>query len=249
MDDTRTKEAPSLAPERERELLIFNETSGIGVDDLQLLDLAFTHRSYANELGDRTRNNERLEFLGDSILGLAIADLLLETYPDKEEGELSKIKSIVVSEDSLALAAKKLNIAQYIHLGKGEEQTGGRRKKALLADCTEALFGACYVHNGFPAAKAFVVQTLGERITAVIEDDYHRDYKTTLQEYMQKKWRIVPTYTLVSKTGPDHNITFSVEVNVNGEVFGPAEGRNKKAAEQAVAKIAYESLVNPQKDW
>ena len=153
MDELRT-EAPSL--EREQELLAFNEASGIGIDDLDLLDLAFTHRSHANETGDRTRNNERLEFLGDSILGLAVADLLLEAYPDKEEGELSKIKSIVVSEDSLALAAKKLNVAQYLLLGKGEEQTGGRRKKALLADCTEALFGACYVHNGFPAAKAFV---------------------------------------------------------------------------------------------
>lgn len=246
MDELRTKEAPSLAPERERELLAFNEASGIGVDDLDLLDLAFTHRSHANETGDRTRNNERLEFLGDSILGLAVADLLLEAYPDKEEGELSKIKSIVVSEDSLALAAKKLNVAQYLLLGKGEEQTGGRRKKALLADCTEALFGACYVHNGFPAAKAFVSRALGERITAVVEDDYHRDYKTALQEYMQKKWRIVPTYRLVSKTGPDHNFTFYVEVDVNGQVFGPAHGRSKKAAEQAVAKIAYQSLVNPQ---
>ncbi|HNZ95535.1 MAG TPA: putative dsRNA-binding protein, partial [Sphaerochaeta sp.] len=140
----------------------------------------------------------------------------------------------------------KLNVAQYLLLGKGEEQTGGRRKKALLADCTEALFGACYVHNGFPAAKAFVSRALGERITAVVEDDYHRDYKTALQEYMQKKWRIVPTYRLVSKTGPDHNFTFYVEVDVNGQVFGPAHGRSKKAAEQAVAKIAYQSLVNPQ---
>lgn len=246
MDEHRIKEAPHLAAERERELLIFNEESGIGIDDLNLLDLAFTHRSYANEMGDRTHNNERLEFLGDSILGLAIADALIEAYPEKEEGELSKIKSIVVSEDSLALAAKKLNIAEYLHLGKGEEQTGGRRKKALLADCTEALFGACYVHNGFPRAKEFVIKTLGERITAVVEDDYHRDYKTTLQEYMQKKWRIVPTYTLVKKTGPDHNFIFFVEVMVNGQIFGPAEGRSKKAAEQAVAKIAYEFLVNPQ---
>lgn len=131
MDELRTKEAPSLAPERERELLAFNEASGIGIDDLDLLDLAFTHRSHANETGDRTRNNERLEFLGDSILGLAVADLLLEAYPDKEEGELSKIKSIVVSEDSLALAAKKLNVAQYLLLGKGRSRpAGGERKRS-----------------------------------------------------------------------------------------------------------------------
>jgi ribonuclease-3 len=234
--------------ERERELLVFIRESNIIISDLSLLNLAFTHRSYANETSELVDNNERLEFLGDSVLGMCVADWLFNNLPAKAEGDFSKIKSVVVSEDSLAMIARQLHVDRYLLIGKGEENTGGREKKALLADCMEALFAACYLDSGFEAAKSFIMRYLEQQIRAVLDDDYHRDYKTSLQEYMQKRWRKVPTYTLVKKTGPEHDFTFFVEVDVNGRVFGPASGANKKQAEQMAAKLAYDQLVKTASD-
>lgn len=237
--------APAISSDRERELLVFIKESHIIISNLELLNLAFTHRSYANETSEMVDNNERLEFLGDSVLGMCVADWLFRNLPAKAEGDFSKIKSVVVSEDSLAMIARKLHVDKYLLIGKGEENTGGRDKKALLADCMEALFAACYLDSGFEAAKSFVMRYLEQQIRAVLDDDYHRDYKTSLQEYMQKRWRKVPSYTLVKKTGPEHDYTFFVEVDVNGKVFGPASGVNKKQAEQMAAKLAYDQLVKP----
>lgn len=240
--------APAISDDRERELLVFIENSHITIKDLNLLNLAFTHRSFANETNEAVDNNERLEFLGDSVLGVCVADWLFKNLPAKQEGDFSKIKSIVVSEDSLALVARKLNIDKYLLIGKGEELTGGRTKKALLADCMEALFAACYLDSGFAAAQNFVMGYMEEQVQAVLKHDYHRDFKTSLQEYMQKRWRKVPVYRLVKKTGPEHEYTFFMEVDVNGTVFGPASGRNKKEAEQNAAKLAYEEVVLPNND-
>jgi len=240
--------APAISSDRERELLVFIRESHIIISNLELLNLAFTHRSYANETSEMVDNNERLEFLGDSVLGMCVADWLFRNLPAKAEGDFSKIKSVVVSEDSLAMIARKLHVDKYLLIGKGEENTGGRDKKALLADCMEALFAACYLDSGFEAAKSFVMRYLAQQIRAVLDDDYHRDYKTSLQEYMQKRWRKVPSYTLVKKTGPEHDYTFFVEVDVNGKVFGPASGVNKKQAEQMAAKLAYDQLVKPSND-
>ncbi|HBO35276.1 MAG TPA: ribonuclease III, partial [Sphaerochaeta sp.] len=206
--------APAISSERERELLVFIRESNIIISDLSLLNLAFTHRSYANETSELVDNNERLEFLGDSVLGMCVADWLFNNLPAKAEGDFSKIKSVVVSEDSLAMIARQLHVDRYLLIGKGEENTGGREKKALLADCMEALFAACYLDSGFEAAKSFIMRYLEQQIRAVLDDDYHRDYKTSLQEYMQKRWRKVPSYTLVKKTGPEHDFTFFVEVDV-----------------------------------
>jgi ribonuclease-3 len=155
---------------------------------------------------------------------------------------------VVVSEDSLAMVARKLELSQYLLIGKGEEYSGGREKKALLADCLEALFAANYLDSGFEVAKEFVMKQLEPQIQAVLKYDYHRDYKTSLQEYMQKRWRKCPTYTLVKKTGPEHDFTFFVEVKVNELTFGPAQGRNKKEAEQSAAKLAYDSVVGSSSD-
>jgi ribonuclease-3 len=237
--------APAISEYRERELLVFVEESGIVCKDLRLLNLAFTHRSFANETTEAVDNNERLEFLGDSVLGVIVADWLFRNLPAKHEGDFSKIKSIVVSEDSLAMVARRIGIDKYLLIGKGEEYSGGREKKALLADCLEALFAACYLDSGFAAARQFVMRYLEPQIQAVLKYDYHRDYKTSLQEYMQKRWRKCPTYTLVKKTGPEHDYTFYVEVKVNELTFGPAQGRNKKDAEQKAAKLAYEQIVAP----
>lgn len=248
MESTLFMRAPAISSDRERELLVFIRESHIIISNLELLNLAFTHRSYANETSEMVDNNERLEFLGDSVLGMCVADWLFRNLPAKAEGDFSKIKSVVVSEDSLAMIARKLQVDKYLLIGKGEENTGGRDKKALLADCMEALFAACYLDSGFEAAKSFVMRYLEQQIRAVLDDDYHRDYKTSLQEYMQKRWRKVPSYTLVKKTGPEHDYTFFVEVDVNGKVFGPASGVNKKQAEQMAAKLAYDQLVKPSND-
>lgn len=248
MESTLFMRAPAISSDRERELLVFIRESHIIISNLALLNLAFTHRSYANETSEMVDNNERLEFLGDSVLGMCVADWLFRNLPAKAEGDFSKIKSVVVSEDSLAMIARKLHVDKYLLIGKGEENTGGRDKKALLADCMEALFAACYLDSGFEAAKSFVMRYLEQQIRAVLDDDYHRDYKTSLQEYMQKRWRKVPSYTLVKKTGPEHDYTFFVEVDVNGKVFGPASGVNKKQAEQMAAKLAYDQLVKPSND-
>ena len=248
MESTLFMRAPAISSDRERELLVFIKESHIIISNLELLNLAFTHRSYANETSEMVDNNERLEFLGDSVLGMCVADWLFRNLPAKAEGDFSKIKSVVVSEDSLAMIARKLHVDKYLLIGKGEENTGGRDKKALLADCMEALFAACYLDSGFEAAKSFVMRYLEQQIRAVLDDDYHRDYKTSLQEYMQKRWRKVPSYTLVKKTGPEHDYTFFVEGDVNGKVFGPASGVNKKQAEQMAAKLAYDQLVKPNTD-
>lgn len=245
MDPYAFGKAPAISELRERELLVFKESCAMQCNNLNLLNLAFTHRSFANETAEEVGNNERLEFLGDSVLGMCVADWLLRNLPAKQEGDFSKIKSVVVSEDSLAMIARNLEVDKYLLIGKGEENSGGREKKALLADCMEALFAACYLDSGFEVAKEFVMRFLKDQIEAVLKYDYHRDYKTSLQEYMQKRWRKCPVYTLVKKTGPEHEFTFFVEVQVNNQTFGPAQGSNKKEAEQNAAKLAYESVVVP----
>ncbi|MFA6681072.1 MAG: ribonuclease III [Sphaerochaeta sp.] len=245
MDPFALGKAPAISSSRERELLAFKQESAMKCDNLNLLNLAFTHRSFANETTEEVGNNEKLEFLGDSVLGMCVADWLLRNLPAKQEGDFSKIKSVVVSEDSLAMIARKLNVDKYLLIGKGEENSGGRDKKTLLADCMEALFAASYLDSGFENAKKFVMLHLEDQIQAVLKYDYHRDYKTSLQEYMQKKWRKCPVYTLVKKTGPEHEFTFFVEVQVNNQSFGPAQGRSKKDAEQNAAKLAYDSVVAP----
>jgi len=235
--------APALSHKRERELVAFISAHTVPIFDLALLNLAFTHRSYANESTMEVGNNERLEFLGDSVLGLSVADWLLRNHPNKAEGDFSKIKSAVVSEESLAVVALRLGLDRLLLLGRGEEGTGGRKKKAILADCVEAVYGACYLDSGFDATYRFVTAQMEDQIRLVLEEDWALDYKTSLQEYMQKRYKDVPTYTLVKKTGPEHNHTFYMEVDVAGQVFGPGIGANKKEAQQQAAKLAYELLI------
>lgn len=243
MESNLRDTAPALSRTRERELVAFIEANAVPITDLKLLNLAFTHRSFANESTTRVGNNERLEFLGDSVLGISVADWLMRNHPSKEEGDFSKIKSAVVSEESLAAVALRLGLDRLLLLGRGEEGTGGRKKRAILADCMEAIFGACYLDTGFGAAYRFVTTQMEAQIRLVLEEDWALDYKTHLQEYMQKRYKDVPTYTLVNKTGPEHNQTFYMEVDVAGQIFGPAAGSNKKEAQQQAAKLAYEVLI------
>jgi len=204
------------------------------------------HRSISNETlqqsGGIKTNNERLEFLGDSILGAVCATLLYQSFKDKTEGELAKIKSVVVSEDILSEIALNLKIDGMLLLGKGEEMSGGRTKKAILADAMEALIGALYLDCGYKCVFDFVSKCLEPQIKKVTGDDYHKDYKSLLQEYCQRQFRRYPEYVMTKRTGPEHERTFWMEMRIGDTVYGKGTGRNKKSAEQEAAKIAWEKL-------
>jgi len=232
----------TVDPERKKELQLFESHAGLRFRKLELLNHAFSHRSHANESGSNVENNERLEFLGDSVLGLVVAEYLYVTLSDRPEGELARIKSFVVSEDSLAGIARSIRVDNFILIGKGEEHSGGRRKKAILADALEAVIGALFLDSGFRAAKKFVLKHIVPEVDKVLEDRHRKDYKTLLQELVQKQFRTYPQYNLVKKTGPDHDKTFWIEVVVDGVRYGPGEGKNKKEAEQAAARTAWEAF-------
>jgi ribonuclease-3 len=232
----------ALSPERKKELQLFEKHARIRFRRLEFLNQAFTHRSFAHEAGENGENNERLEFLGDSVLGLVVAEYVYATLPDQPEGELARIKSFVVSEASLSEIARGLRVDNFILIGKGEEYSGGRSKKTILADCLEAIIGAYYLDCGFPAAEKFVRSMLIPEINKVLENRHAKDYKTLLQEYVQKRMKTYPKYRVVQKTGPDHDKTFWIEVHVADRSFGAGKGKNKKEAEQEAARLAYESV-------
>lgn len=232
----------TLSGERKQALLAFQRQAGFRFKDLDLLDLAFHHRSFSNENTKSRVNNERLEFLGDAVLGMVTAAELYDSMVDRPEGDLAKTKSVVVSEDTLSGIALALHVNEYLILGRGEEMSGGRGKKAILADAMEAIIGALYLDSGYKAAEQFVLGIMVPQIKLVLENRHHKDYKTLLQEHMQKQFKNVPRYTLVKKTGPDHDRTFWVNVDVHGTVYGPESGKNKKEAEQAAARVACASL-------
>jgi ribonuclease-3 len=232
---------PRLEPERRKELAAFLRAAGLKFRHPELLNLSFMHRSISNE-GSYRNNNERLEFLGDAILGAVCAAVLFEGFGEKNEGELAKIKSVVVSEDILASLARELQIDNLLILGKGEELSGGRRKNAILADALEALIGALYLDSGFSAAFSFVERCIRPEIGRVIENNYHEDCKSLLQELSQRRFKVYPQYRLLDRSGPDHERLFRMEVHIRDRVFGPGIGRSKKGAEQEAARMALEQL-------
>ena len=237
---------PTVDSSRRKELLLFQKKAGLRFRRLDLLDLAFCHRSFVNETTQHIENNERLEFLGDSVLGIVAADYLFRLLPDRPEGDLARIKSHVVSEDALAEIALNLGIDSIVHVGKGEEISGGRTKKALLSDSMEALIAAWYLDAGYEKAAKFILSWIKEPINRVLANKHRKDYKTLLQEVVQKLFHSYPRYELDSKTGPDHQRTFWMNVIVDGRSFGPGRGANKKSAEQEAARLAYEFVTRNQ---
>jgi len=235
-----------IDPQRKKDLLKFSKDISIRFNNLIFLDMAFHHRSVTNETNiKKTRyNNERLEFLGDAVLGMATASYLYESMSGVTEGDLSRIKSVVVSEMSLAPIALSIGVDKYLVLGKGEELSGGRTKKAILADAMEAIIGAFYLDSGYREAEKFVLKFITNEVEKVINNRHQKDYKTLLQEWFQKKYKKCPRYELVDTFGPDHNREFLVQVRLEDKVFGPTKGKNKKEAEQAVAKLAWSALCN-----
>lgn len=237
-------ESKSLSHERKEQLEKFCKNLNLKFNNLNILDLAFHHRSYSNENAEhRIYNNERLEFLGDSVLGLVTAAFLYEDMMDNAEGDLAKIKSNVVSEKSLAPIAKNImHIDSCLIMGRGEEMSGGRNKPAILADAVEAVIGALYLDSGFEAAEKLVLDLIVPEIRKVQQDKGNKDYKSILQEFYQKKYKVCPSYELVSQTGPDHDKTFLVKVRLGNTTYGPADGKSKKSAEQNAARQACEAL-------
>lgn len=239
-------ELPEIDGRRKAELQSFQKSCGIKFKNIRLLNLAFMHRSISNETGVRgvaKFNNERLEFLGDAILGAVTASLLYEGHPARSEGELAKVKSNVVSTETLSGIARELQIDVYLVLGHGEELSGGRTKKALLADALEALFGALYIDSGYKAALRFIERCIAPEIERVLEKRGFQDYKSIFQEECQRRFHTYPRYRLIKRTGPEHERFFWVEVLVEGCPYGHGAGKNKKNAEQEAAKAALELLT------
>lgn len=217
------------------------ERIGYTFRDPVLLENALTHSSYANEhRAEGMPSNERLEFLGDSILGLIVADHLYRSRPDLPEGDLTRIRSALVCESSLVEVAKGLELGRYLRLGRGEEAGGGRNRPSIQADAVEAMLAAVYLDGGIGQARklihTLIIQQEREKTAA------GRDYKTSLQELVQRENGHVLGYRLRDERGPDHAKIFSMEVLLNGEVIGAGEGRSKKEAEQAAAKAALAKL-------
>ena len=232
----------NLSPQRIKDLTSFSKNLNIKFSNLNLLELAFTHRSVTNEHDEKHANNERLEFLGDSVLGMVTASYLYETLTETPEGDLAKIKSTVVSEHTLAPIALSIGIDKMLILGRGEEKSGGRSKRAILADAVEAVIGAYYLDSGYKAAEKLVLSFMIPEVKKVLEDKGEKDFKTLLQEAHQKKYKTCPIYELVKEEGPDHNRTFWIKVHLKNATYGPEEGKSKKEAEQNVAKKAWQEL-------
>lgn len=234
---------PSKRPPAERLALLEARVKQVFADGKQALT-AITHKSYCNEhKEEQIEDNERLEFLGDAVVDLAIGQRLMERFPKADEGELSKLRALIVNEEGLARVARALNLGELLLLGRGEELTGGRDKNSVLADALEAVIGALYVGNGMPGALALIDGLFGEALDGVAEGKQGRDNKSLLQEAAQSRLKSSPRYRVVSETGPEHEKVFEVEVSIAGELFARSTGRSKKEAEQAAAEKTLELLA------
>lgn len=216
---------------------------GYRFQHVSLLRQSLTHRSFANESGDPDReDNEKFEFLGDSVLGFVISDLLYHCFPRFSEGDMSRVKSHIVSESFLASLARELDLGSFLMLGKGESYSGGHEKSSLLANCYEAIIAAIYIDGGIEPVTEFIVTCFKERVETMVHNRHILDHKSLLQEHAQELFHCVPHYRLRRATGPDHERTFEVDLIIKGEVFSVGTGKNRKEAEQSAAKAALAKL-------
>lgn len=215
---------------------------GIEIKDIQMLETALTHPTYSYENG-LNDNNQRLEFLGDTVLSLIIVEYLYNMYPNKQEGELSKIKSVVVSGETLAQGARKFKLYDYLLIGKGEEKVGGRYRDSVLADAFEALLATIYLDLGYDKVKKFVFQILDDSIEEIVTKGV-KDYKTILQELLQKDYKKSVKYKVLAEKGPDHDKVFTVGLIWEDQVIAIGLGKSKKEAERQGAKIAIDYFLN-----
>ncbi len=214
---------------------------GYRFNNITLLQNALTHSSYANERWhDSLKSNERLEFLGDSILGMVVAEYLYRNFPDRPEGELTRMRADMVCETSLAAVADKIKLGEHLLLGHGEERFGGRNRASILADAVESVIAASFLDGGMEAAKAFITRFILTEVP--VKQLHNADYKTALQELVQQKKDQVLSYELIGESGPDHDKEFRVRVSLNGTPIGMGIGRSKKRAEQDAAHNALNTL-------
>ena len=214
---------------------------GYQFQNISLLQNALTHSSYANERWHNSLlSNERLEFLGDSVLGMLVAEYLFRNFPDRPEGELTRMRADMVCEQTLAAAANRIGLGEHLLLGHGEEQGGGRTRNSILADAMESVIAACFLDGGISAALKVVQQFILVEVPVTRLNNV--DYKSQLQERVQQKKDQSITYRLIGESGPDHDKSFQVEVLLNGQVVGAGEGSSKKRSEQDAARDALEKL-------
>ena len=226
---------------KERDIL--EERIGYHFKNQSIFLEAMTHSSFANEWRHKKlADNERLEFLGDSVLSLIVSHYIFDKFSKLPEGELTKVRANVVCESSLALKARRINIGNHLLLGRGEEASGGRDRDSILADCLESLIAAIYLDGGFSKARDFVIDNFMDLIDLAVNGDLMSDYKTKLQEILQSNTQDKIEYIVVREEGPDHNKTFYVEVSIGNKVIGFGEGKNKKEAEQNAAKYAISNM-------
>ena len=213
------------------------EKLGYKFKNINLLKNALTHSSYANEVRGGFSSNERLEFLGDSVLSVIVSDYIYKQYPNMPEGELTKLRASLVCEKSLCGFSRELHIGRFLMLGKGEDKGGGRERDSILADAFEAVLAAIYLDGGMEAARKHVMRFVLRELKHT-DDEVFKDYKTALQEIIQRNPEESVTYILTGENGPDHDKSFTVEVRLNSNVIGTGTGKNKKQAEQMAAKQA-----------
>lgn len=221
---------------------------GYTFNDIHFLDLSLTHKSFIGGEGSHFECNERMEFLGDSVLELVINSFLYDNFPRYTEGQLSKLKAVAVSRATLALCAREMELGSFIRFGPGEMATGGSEKSSNLANALEALIASIYLDGGLEAADSFVLNILADEVYELDNDELKRDYKTALQEFWQAGSRKPPMYKVVAETGPDHDKRFEVEVKLAREPYGRGIGKNKKEAEQRAAEEALETIFNRRRE-
>ena len=209
--------------------------------DKQLLRAALTHSSFAYETGT-AEFNEKLEFLGDSVLGLVVTEYIFRRYPELVEGELAKLRANLVRAETLAAVAVELNIGRFIYISKGAEQAGGRENASILSDCLEAIIGAVYLDQGYEIVKIFILKTMEEKILVQAAQKEQSDPKSNLQELTMERWGVLPQYKIVNQGGPPHRPLFATEVFISGKKFGEGIGSSKKRAEQIAAGAALKEM-------
>jgi ribonuclease-3 len=232
---------PRGAPSDEERILGFQKLAGLQFHDPALLRLALTHRSYLGSTDfDPRFSNERLEFLGDAVLELAVIDYLFHAFPDDLEGSLTQKKSLLVSRSVLAERAERIGLGRFILMSEAERDSGGGDRPSILADTFEAVLGAIYIDLGLEAAQGFVETKLLAKAKGLLEHSDHRNYKSELQELIQSEHRQPPRYRVVRESGPEHRKVFTIHVELRGQILGRGSGNNKKEAEQSAARDALE---------
>lgn len=230
------------------DLLTLEARLDVDVSDYSLLAIALTHRSYLNENDDVGEDNERLEFLGDAVIDLIVADYLYSRYPDMSEGEMTSLRAALVRAETLARFSKQVGVNEALRLGQGEEENGGRRRKATLCAAFEAVIGALYLDIGFMETKKLIENIIADELTHILANDSHKDARSEFQVWSQARFNATPTYQVVDTSGPDHAREFTVQVVVDESVWGEGKGRSKQLAAHAAAREAMNRVAENQED-